>query len=156
MSTEQMQQSAAGEVQEVWTYQGRRISSDGKLMYEWRNGQDTDLWFAKNIVRHASVGQTYRVTLDAERRIWTKGPKAPVFDIYLSDDARVAAWRRQDHLAQTVVDAERARKRAETEHKGDLGLMTLEEAHRWYSKRLSSDQRSAVLAVLIRFLQFGY
>jgi len=100
------------------------------------------------------VGSVYRVHLTEEGATLIGGPQAPRY-LCMSDDARLPAWRADHAYTKARVEAERARKRAVEEHRGDLARLTLAEAAAWYRGHALPDQRAGALAVLIQYIQYS-
>jgi len=140
--------------QHDWTFVGQRLDRKGKATFAWLDDADEVRWYGKLLAPSAVVGSVYRIHLTEEGAVLIKGAQAPRF-LRMSDDARLPAWRAEHAYTRARIEAERARKRAAEEHRGDLGRMTLSEAAAWYRSRALPDQRAGALAVLIQYIQYG-
>jgi len=141
--------------QHDWTFVGQRLDQKGKASFAWLDDTDEVRWYGKALAPSAVVGSIYRVYLTDEGAVLIGGAQAPRF-LRMSDDARLPAWRAEHAYTRARIEAERARKRAAEEHRGDLGPMTLAEAAAWYRSRALPDQRAGVLAVLLNYIQYGH
>jgi len=140
--------TASGE----WTYIGQRLNRGGKGVYAWLDPAGDERWYGKALVAGAAVGSVYRVHGRADGRVISGGPEAPRY-LRMSDDGRRAIWRAEHAYSQGAIEAERARKKAAEEHKGDLGEITLSAAAAWYRSRVLPAQRAGALAILIDYIQ---
>jgi len=145
----------SGQVEpQEWTYIGQRLNRSGKVMYAWLDHAGGERWYGKSLMGGATVGAVYRVHVLVDGRVVTGGSEAPRY-VRMSDDGRRATWRADHADTQGRIEAERARRKAVEEHKGDLGAMTLSEAAAWYRSRALPAQRAGALAVLIDYIQHG-
>jgi len=140
--------------QHDWTFIRQRLDRQGKATFAWLDDADEVRWYNKPLAPSAAVGGVYRLHMTEEGAVLIGGAQAPRF-LRMSDDARLPAWRAEHAYTRARIEAERARKRATEEHRGDLGRMTLSEAAAWYRSRALPDQRVGALAVLIQYIQYG-
>jgi hypothetical protein len=102
---------------EEWTFQGRRIGSQGQVVYAWLTGAAPHgAVYKKPLVRNASVGSVYEVT-NTDTGYYTDGAKGPRYLRRADVPPEVMAqWRGQDLAAGSERDRKSAITKASREH----------------------------------------
>jgi len=132
-----------------WTYQGRRLTSDGKLAHYWTDPAGERRIFAKDLTasswNRARPGARYLVWAnDTQARL--SGDYVPVFQGMVDDPAQITEWDAADRAAA-------AEARLIKEAKGALGhdyLAEHLEPLRAQYARSNRDGQAALLGLVIQ------
>lgn len=141
---------------EDWTYQGRRLDGRGRLYYLWvamgRPNHDHHRW-SKQIAAGATVGSTWRITLDLDdggtTSIWTAGQRRPrpVPRPDYVNDAAIIKWDLEDQAAAVERQARTRQGDLPDLHAILLPIKVI------YHNRRTRQGKAAVLAAVLAELE---